>query len=171
MSNVNINISITPKELELLKQYAAVYDSEREIDGSADPIVIVEVPEEILASSDGLWDEERYFYEDEVYTDEDELIAQLRNEGWSDDDIDDAIWELNNEGKSQYGGISVQYIKTQWRPVAYFLTRAEAQRYCQYQGHNLKTPRIYTAYCGYSNDGDLKHLSQLLLRISKTLEV
>lgn len=171
MSNVNININITPKELELLKQYAAVYDSEREIDGSADPIVIVEVPEEILASSDGLWDEERYFYEDEVYTDEDELIAQLRNEGWSDDDIDDAIWELNNEGKSQYGGISVQYIKTQWRPVAYFLTRAEAHRYCQYQSHNLKTPRIYTAYCGYSNDGDLKHLSQLLLRIGKTLEV
>ena len=169
MSNVNINI--TPKELELLKQYAAVYDSEREIDGSADPIVIVEVPEEILASSDGLWDEERYFYEDEVYTDEDELIAQLRNEGWSDDDIDDAIWELNNEGKSQYGDISVRYIQIQWRPAAYFLTRAEAERYCQYQSHNLKTPRIYTAHCGYSNDGDLKHLSQLLLRIGKTLEV
>ena len=169
MSNVNINI--TPKELELLKQYAAVYDSEREIDGSADPIVIVEVPEEVVVPRDSSRDEERYFYEDAVYTDKDELMAQLEEDGWSESEIEDANFDLYHEGKTYDGRISVRYIQIQWRPVAYFLTRAEAHRYCQYQGHNLKTPRIYTAYCGYSNDGDLKHLSQLLLKIGKTLEV
>ncbi len=169
MSNVNINISITPKELELLKQYAAVYDSEREIDGTADPIVIVEVPEEVLVSSDGNWHEQRYFYEDEVYANEDNLMVQLAEEGWHENDIDDVIYELDNEGRTEDGLISIQYIEVRWRPVAYCLTRTEAERYCQYQSHNLKTPRIYTAHCGYSNDGDLKHLSQLLLKIGKTL--
>ena len=171
MSNVNIKISITPKELELLKQYAEVYNSEREIDGSADPIVLVEVPQEVVVARDSEWDEERYFYEDEVYTDKDELMAQLEEDGWSESEMEDADFDLYNEGKTYDGRISVRYIQIQWHPVAYFLTRAEAERYCQYQGHNLNTPRIYTAYCGYRNDGDLKHLSQLLLRIGKTLEV
>ena len=171
MDNININISITPKELELLKQYAAVYDSEREIDGSADPIVIVEVPEEVVVARDSGRDEERYFYEDAVYTNKDELMAQLEEDRWSEGEIEDADFDLYNEGKTYDGSISVRYIQIQWRPVAYFLTRTEAERYCQYQSHNLKTPRIYTAHCGYGNNGDLKHLSQLLLKIGKTLRV
>ena len=48
-------------------------------------------------------------------------------------------------------------------PVAYFFIRKEAERYKEYQRHNLNNPRIYTSTSGYNNNGEFEHFYQVLL--------
>lgn len=52
---------------------------------------------------------------------------------------------------------------------AYFFTRCEARRYIKDQGHNLHSPRVFTAFSGYSNNGDYPVFQKLLKRLGEHL--
>lgn len=60
-------------------------------------------------------------------------------------------------------------VEEKQKPIAFFLTRKEAERYCRYQGHNLKNSRVYSRYVGYGNDGDLECLMKFMRRIGSDL--
>ena len=88
---------------------------------------------------------------------------------YSLEDIERIKEELIDFGEALEGDIKKLPILITHRPVAYFLTREEAERYCDYQKHNLRKPRVYSRYVGYGNIGDLECLMKLLLRAGKEL--
>jgi hypothetical protein len=164
-----MEINLTHSEKVFLKQYAKVYAAERKIDFTRTPIVVVEV-EEYIATPDGYHDKIIYLWEETEYLNKDDLIDELREqEDFSDDEILEIAIELEETGEALEGSIRVFPVQRTYRPVAYFLTRAEAEKYCQYQRHNLKRPRVFSRYVGYSNNGDLECLMQLLLRMGNDL--
>lgn len=64
---------------------------------------------------------------------------------------------------------AMSWKKEYWEPVAYFFIREEAERYREYQKHNLGVSRVYTHNMGYSNHGDLPVFRDMLLRIGEQL--
>ena len=164
-----MNIQLTDREAKFLKQYAEVYESEREIDFTATPIVVVEFEREFPADKEYGYDKVTYVWDMESYDGEDELKEELKEHDFSLKEIDEIFTELEETGEALNGDIRKIPVNIIWVPVAYFLTRAEAQKYCQYQKHNLKNPRVYSRYIGYKNNGDLNCLMGLLLRMGKEL--
>ena len=69
----------------------------------------------------------------------------------------------------EVGKFVINYYVVSKEPVAYFLTMAEAEKYMEYQKHNLQRTRILTRHMGYSNRGDLVEFSKMLLEIGKML--
>ena len=59
---MKVEIEITQKEYEILKQYSALFESERRIDCTSDPIVVVEDIEEVITQS-GYEDKEIYVWD------------------------------------------------------------------------------------------------------------
>ena len=166
-----MNIKLREKEIAFLKQYANVYEQERNIDITADPIVVVEDIEELIAGY-GYGDKDVYIWDCESYDSLDELRKDLEENGATNTEINE-MFELIEE----YGCIDNAYdirklsVHNIYKPIAYFLTRKEAEKYVKYQSHNLNKPRIYTRSCGYSNVGDLQCLYKLLLRIGQQLNM
>lgn len=163
-----MNIKLTENEIRFLKQYAEVYKQERSIDCTADPIVVVEDIEELVAA-DGYGDRTIYAWEDSTYDSLDELKKDLRENGYSKREIALFCDDLEYQGNCKDGEIQRLSVHRRHYPIAYFLTRAEAERYVKYQSHNLKEPRVYTRHYGYANSGDLQCLYKLLLRMGQQL--
>ena len=163
-----MNIKLTEKENEFLKQYAQVYEQERQVDCTADPIVVVEDIEELIAA-DGLGDKRVYTWDMETYYSLDELRKALMDNDFSENDITDMLEDVEENGHCMHNEIQKHEVYIKYRPIAYFLTRAEADRYVEYQSHNQTKPRVYTRSSGYANYGDLQCLYQLLLRIGQQL--
>ena len=192
---MKIEVDITDNEYKFLKQYAEVYGKEREIDYTADPIVLVQDRFKEYTNPD------YYFtgldYElaingydvtvDGLITSFEELTINIRDilrehkftGKYITDIIDDITFKLygldsQDEFIENYDDVEIyikkHYYKYKYKTVAYFLTRAEAEKYLQYQGHNLHHPRVYTSYSGYDNRGDYPALTKLLLKIGKMLE-
>lgn len=162
------NLNLTEKEKEFLKQYASVFESERKIDCTSDPIVIVEDLSTIV-TQEGFEDKYVYVLDDFEAENEDELIELLRSEDFGEEEINEIIYSLDTTGEAFDNEISLYPVKEIYKPIAYFLTRKEAEDYCKYQSHNLKQPRVYTRNMGYANQGDLKVLTDMLLRIGREL--
>lgn len=80
---------------------------------------------------------------------------------------DEFLWDNYGLGFKVY--IKKHYYKYEYKPVAYFLTRKEADKYVEYQSHNLCYPRVFTAYAGYRNYGDYPILIALLKRMGEEL--
>lgn len=163
-----MNIELTENEIRFLKQYAEVYKQERSIDCTADPIVVVEDIEELIAP-DGYGDKVVYVWDDETYYSIENLKKALEDEGFSRNEIVIFCDDLEYYGHCKDREIQKYSIHVTYRPVAYFLTRAEADKYVNYQSHNLRKPRVYTRSCGYANSGDLQCLYKLLLRMGQQL--
>lgn len=189
---MQINIELTDREIELLKQYNEVYEEERKIDCTADPIVLVQDRIKIYTKSDYGYDGTEYglivngfnVTEDSLIESTKELEDKIREEleyedkGKVDEIIDDMKDEIlgfyaSDEFIYDENGIKVEvtchYFNYEWETKAYFFTRKEAERYVEYQGHNLSYPRVFTDYAGYSNDGDFPVFQKLLLRIGEKL--
>ncbi len=164
-----MNIQLTDREAQFLKQYAEVYESEREIDFTATPIVVVEFEREFPADTDYGYDKVTYVWDMEGYDGEYELEEELKENDFTSKEIDEIFAELQETGEALGGSIQRVFVNILWVPAAYFLTRAEAEKYCQYQKHNLKNPRAYSRYVGYRNNGDLDCLMGLLLRMGKEI--
>ena len=164
-----MNIQLTDREAKFLKQYAEVYESEREIDFTATPIVVVEFEREFPADKEYGYDKIIYYWDGDQYDSKDELEGDLNEHGYDSKERDKIFAELEESGESLGENIQKVYVNILWAPAAYFLTRAEAEKYCQYQKHNLKNPRVYSRYVGYRNNGDLDCLMGLLLRMGKEL--
>lgn len=163
-----MNIELSEKEIEFLKQYANVYQQERNIDWTRDPVVVVEDVEELVAE-EGYGDNTIYTWEDSTYYSIEELKKELTENGYSKREIALFCDDLEYQGNCKDGEIQKLSVHRRYYPKAYFLTRAEAERYIKYQSHNLREPRVYTRSCGYGNNGDLQCLYQLLLRIGRQL--
>ena len=137
-----------------------------------------------------------YSYSEEELLDENEVAETIRNfldkskedflEIFSEEEIDDLFNEILDDFcySTEWRGhifewynddleLSIKtekyFIGHQYETVAYFFTRKEAEKYVQYQGHNLNQPRVFTDYAGYSNDGDFPILSKLLLRMGQEI--
>lgn len=71
----------------------------------------------------------------------------------------------------QIENIEVYYALENYKPVAFFFIREEAEKYKEYQGHNLNKPRVYTYSPGYANYGEYTHFYELLQNIGKQLDL
>lgn len=89
-------------------------------------------------------------------------MCHLRENFYETYEIDAIMKALEADDEAEDGDIKHLYIAEFYKPVAFFLTRLEAEKYCIYQKHNLKKPRVYTHHMGYANDGDLLELMALL---------
>lgn len=74
------------------------------------------------------------------------------------------FWNFNGIEIGRFG------VTWKWDPVAYFLTRKEADDYRKYQSHNLGVSRTYTRSIGYRNSGDLAVLLPLLLKMGNEIK-
>ena len=163
-----MKIELTEKEIEFLKQYARVYGEERSLDCTRDPVVVVEDVEESVAA-DGFGDKQVYTWDMETYYSLEELRKALIENDYSENDITDMLEDVEENGHCMHNEIQKYEVYIKYRPIAYFLTRTEAERYVKYQSHNLTKPRVYTRSCGYGNRGDLQCLYQLLLKMGQQL--
>lgn len=163
-----MGLKLTDREKGFLKQYALKYGKERKIDITADPIVVVEVEREIV-TQEGYHDRIIYAWEEDSYDTWESLEVDLMDADYSPDDIEEIKEELENESEALEGSIRELPVVITREPVAYFLTREEAEKYCKHQKHNLRKPRVYSRYVGYGNNGDLECLMKLLLRAGKEL--
>lgn len=163
-----MELNLTDREKGFLKQYALKYEEERKVDITASPIVVVEVEEERV-TQEGYEDKTVYVWEQDSYDTWESLEVDLMDAEYSLEDIERIKEELIDFGEALEGDIKKLPILIAHRPVAYFLTREEAERYCDYQKHNLRKPRVYSRYVGYGNIGDLECLMKLLLRAGKEL--
>ena len=166
---MKIEIEVNDEELFFLKQYSDVYDKERDIDFTYEPIVIVEDIEEIVTKY-GFEDDVVYVYDGERYGTEDELVLELKRNNFSYEEIETITADLHFHDKALNNRIKKFYVIYRYKPVAYFLTRCEAEKYCEYQKHNLNKPRVYSRGIGYSNNGDMKSLNNLLLKIGDSVK-
>jgi len=170
-----MNIKLTEKEIEFLKNYAKVFEEERKRDITCDPVVAVEVEERIPTAScysDGF----EYLIIDDDYISfniKKELTKYLKEYyDYSNKEIlklfEDLKW---NDEVKLHDDIELRkgyYIK-KYRPVAFFLTRYEADRYVKYQSHNLNKPRVFTYSAGYANYGEIPTIIKLLKRMGEEL--
>lgn len=139
-----------------------------------------------ISSLESLEEEIRNYFEEEIQR----LKDKESNEDEDDEDeegleeeleecIDEMIscFEYSAEDEFTYDScdfnfkiyIKEHYYKYEYKPVAYFLTRKEAEKYVNYQSHNLCYPRVFTAYAGYRNYGDYPVLIALLKRMGEEL--
>lgn len=201
-----MNINLTEKEKDFLRQYAEVFEEERKKDATVDPIVLVETRikdytnpcygydgEEFELEIDGLRisenteinslesleEEIRNYFEEEINEnkDDEDLEESLKED--LEECIDEMLscFEYSAEDEFTYDScnfnfkiyIKEHYYKYEYKPVAYFLTRKEADKYVEYQSHNLCYPRVFTAYAGYRNYGDYPILIALLKRMGEEL--
>jgi len=171
-----MNIKLSDTEKAFLKKYAEVCDEERKFDGTADPVVLVQDIERIpteLGYEDGI--EFRDAKCSESYDSLDELLEEYKAEySLSDDEVEEmeeSIQYLGEFKSLEPHNVEILKIgyKKRWKTVAYFLTRHEAERYIKYQRHNLTSPRVYTAYAGYDNRGEIPCVLELLKRMGETL--
>lgn len=167
-----MNIELNEREKAFLKQYAECYEEERDIDSTNTPIVVVE-NQVYYPTEDGFGDKTIYVINHDGEHTECEtvegVVAYFEDNELYFSKYDKQI--LEQEGNHVVYNISVSKypVFKVYEPVAYFLTRAEAEKYCKYQKHNLKSPRVYSRYVGYGNNGDLECLMGLLLKIGNQL--
>lgn len=168
---MNINIKLTDRQVKFLKQYADVYENERECDITSDPIVVVQTQERLASNPEYYYDGYAYILDHEDSFDSlDDLFEFMDDNGYEyEKETIEATFDNDSEYKDGDIHIAEWCYQITWRNVAFFLTRKEANDYCRYQAHNLIKPRVYTYYMGYANHGDLQCLAPLLLAIGETI--
>lgn len=184
---------LTDEEIKMLTQYATVYESERETDATATPIVLVQTKVKHYASSEYVADGREFrieinghnLTENRLAIDKTEAINIVKKCLSETDISEDEIAEIIDDIKFKLGYITpsdmitidksvnimimADYYTYDYRTVAYFFTKCEAKRYIKYQGHNLHDPRVFTAFSGYSNNGDYPVFQKLLKRLGEHL--
>ena len=66
-------------------------------------------------------------------------------------------------------GVDISFALPQWDNKAYFFICESARQYIKYQAHNLRDPRVYTAFFGYGNNGEYEHFYNLLMDMGNAL--
>ncbi|MGY3725661.1 hypothetical protein SAMN05421767_1588 [Granulicatella balaenopterae] len=184
MNTKRITVELNEEEVYFLKQYANVYKAERNKDFTTEPIVVVQKEVHLPCPHD-MGVEGVEYYEatiGDIHHTKEEVVEWALEE-WElnerqlselqeflDDEYSD---DFDTSRHGDFEGIDFKISKNGyqivWEPVAYFLTRAEAEKYCKYQAHNLGKCRIYTENAGYANDGDYPKLTKTLLKMGMIL--
>lgn len=185
---MKITIDINERQEMFLRQFA-----ERQFDGAPDnlstrtPIFVVEREHELIAP-EGYGDGKTFF---SYWHDGEHLLAETADEliekvtGAKPIPLSEAIEAMNiivggnevfvvdeKDYLEAYGieGFEKLETHTTYKPVAFFLTLAEAKRYKNdYQSHNCGNCRIYGYGLGYSNKGDLPEFRNMLMKIGTAL--
>lgn len=184
---------LTDEEIKMLTQYASVYESERETDTTATPIVLVQTKVKHYASNEYTADDKEFrieinghnLTENGLVVDETEVIDIIKEYLSKTDISEEEIAEIVSDIKFKLGYITpsdmvtidksveilimANYYTYDYQTVAYFFTRCEARRYIKDQRHNLHSPRVFTAFSGYSNNGDYPVFQKLLKRLGEHL--
>ena len=184
---MNININLTEKQECFLKKFANDnFDGSKKNLCTYKPIHFVETQDYSLQCdncSSNCEDRIIYVNFESYYESIQDLLETEFQDYLSKNDLYD-IKKLNNDidnyelddiieryqRKFNYKfDYEIRYKVYYYRYVACFLIREEAERYIEYQKHNLTNPRVYTYSPGYSNFGDFEHFFDLLMNIGKQL--
>lgn len=185
-----MDFNLTEKEEIFLKQYAEVYEKERALDITSNPIVLVQNQIKHYSSPNYCFDDIEYeiCINDSwteivsVINDIGDVVLEYFVDSYGDNfelDIENIINEIsyNLEYEDTFTittlgeniSVTAHYFNYDYNTVAYFLTRKEAENYIKHQKHNLHKPRVYTDYSGYSNYGDFETLRALMLKMGYKL--
>lgn len=120
------------------------------------------------------YDNEVDFIKENFYLDELE-IEETDLKSYDELYIDSSLSICDYEDYFLHYGISKEEYrilckKGYWETKAYFLIRKEAERYQEYQKHNLGKSRIYTDSCGYANKGEWHKFYDLLLKMGNEVK-
>lgn len=136
--------------------------------GTSCPLYVVQTLETTLATEHDYDDSNLCIGTDTYGGSDEEIFGELQNNGyledytfedvgtildikeWLDDDVDIPYY------------IHITYTKNYYKDVAYFLLKSEADKYMEYQSHNLSSPRINPKRCGYASTGKLAQLIELI---------
>lgn len=171
-----MNINLTTIEKEMLKQFAKLYEYERNIDFTDEPIICVKTKNSrpVDKERSANYYLECFIPEWEFSTRKKEKLIEelLRDVDMTKtlaNQIADSVFEDEEDYTDLPYSIEVCYMEDYYETVAYFFTRKEAEKYCKYQSHNLNDPIIYTENWGYNNYGDFPIFQQLLLKIGNQI--
>ena len=184
---------LTEQEIKMLTQYAKVYESERRTDATNNPIVLVQNRVKRYTSGDYSSDGRKFqieingydLTEDGLAEDKKEVVKIIKEYLSENDTDEEDITEIIDEIELKLNYIipsdeivietpveiiiTAHHYEYAYETVAYFFTRHEAERYIKYQAHNLHSPRVYTAFSGFANDGDYPVFQKLLKRFGEHL--
>ena len=177
-----ITLELTKREAEIAKLF---FTNQQEgckdnIHTAFPTIHVVESPEALPAAED-LGDEERYVIfgggDTYVFHTFKEAIEAVKEEHDLDKEITENDFDCEDKiHLSEYCSdfdeedlIVLMPVHIVFHPVAFFMVRLEAERYMQYQSHNLpKGTRIYTYYApGHGGEGDMIQVASILTKIGK----
>lgn len=182
-----ITIILTEQQEKFLKMFAANHGPNSEDNvGTRKPFHVVQTRRERVVDTDyDSPDIIKYYVPDESedYDSAEEMIRAY----WEHQECPVKIVPFGEaqynsdfvdvEGEQQYVDNEEEYIEAygipkdhyyktameyHYEPVAVFFILAEAERYMEYQKHNLCHPRTYTYSPGYANYGDYEHFWDLL---------
>ena len=93
-----------------------------------------------------------------------ELPCNLVMELEQKENLEQVVEEIQNyfNPDDKYYDSSYMNLQYYWENQAYFLVLEEAERYREYQKHNLGFSRIYADYVGYGNGGTLSEFLRIL---------
>lgn len=93
-----------------------------------------------------------------------ELPCNLVMELEQKENLEQVVEEIQNyfNPDDKYYDSSYMNLQYYWENQAYFLVLEEAERYQEYQRHNLGVSRIYADYVGYGNKGTLSEFLRLI---------
>lgn len=192
-NNKKLVIELTEAQEKFLKKFNEDhYDGSDKNLATVTPIHVVESVQYLFVPYD--WKLEEYslgghicFYETDtchLYHDINDLTEDWNNntdEEYNIPNYESVIGEkinsvfIDNEEDyiNAYGieNIEVSYAIKKYVPKAFFFIREEAEKYIEYQKHNLCEPRVYTYSPGYANYGEYTHFFELLQNIGKQLNL
>ncbi len=196
---MNINIDITEKQAEFLKQFAAnQYEGSKDNLATNKPLHLVQT-ETISYMHDGggngSFDVDQYIgsdaclhpnnkdecfkFENEMdlvfaygsYDIPDEVLSY--NEAYDASDVNGVVITDMRSYFEAYGinpdDVEILSAVKSYRTVAYFFILENAREYIKYQAHNLNNPRTYTVDMGYDNRGEYESFFDLLMTIGQSL--
>jgi hypothetical protein len=161
---MKLEIELNEKETRYLKRYVKLRDLEKVVSGTANPIVVVEERKHMLVDGERGADDRVYALEGvaELFRTEEELIDYIS------DDIKSVIGGEAPSNPSLSYTIEDIYVSYYYEPVAYFLTRKEANDYLANQKHNLSGhARVYSRCLNLNAGGELDTIMGLIRRIGE----
>lgn len=159
-----MKIEIEKEDYEFLKWLKNEIETQ-DNHGTADPIFAVRTKREKVVEHDNGEGRFALYNDEEVYETCEDLISYIEDcLELEDKDFTGYSFEELRKFIEMYRGkeLGECYIETYYEPVAYFLTRAEAFRYTEYQSHNLRSPQVYAYAMGYANRSDFFKLRKAL---------
>lgn len=174
---MTLEIELTDLQVAMLKQFAANHHAGAKDNlGTYKPLHIVQEYDPYIIHGAAYECNEVLYYCNEngqYYDSPEELVANVNNtpvDEVAPFRIDTEINQTKIYDLSDYFdayGVCGEIVGSvrRYRNVSYHFSLIEAQRYIEYQKHNLNNPRIYTVDPGYGNVGDYEPFWDLLMTI------
>lgn len=193
--SVDVEIKLSDEEAMFLSTLALNhYENSPENLGTRKPIFLVQTQEKRVVNSDIEEPDEVKFvvndwYDDNKFDSLEEIVRAYYKDkkcpieivsfdkaygSASFTDIEgERVWLFDRSDYLKAYGIELDISEVgycyEYKTVAYFLIKEEAERYREYQSHNLNNPRIYAVGSGYHNQGEYDCFYNLLMKLGKLI--